>query len=66
MDTVKMESITKEKNLLVVLRMPAELRQRAREKCEAEDINFSQLMRRALRKELARITQSLKRPSPPK
>lgn len=41
------------KNKLSAFRLPEELDAKAKEKCSYEDITFSQLMRRALRRELA-------------
>jgi predicted DNA-binding protein len=42
-----------EKDLTIAaFRMPKELRQRAKAKAKTHDLTFSQLMRRALRKEL--------------
>ena len=38
--------------VLAAFRMPKDLRQKAKAKAKAEDINFSQLMRRAVRREL--------------
>lgn len=37
---------------LAAFRMPPQLKSEAKTKCKAEDITFSQLMRRAIRKEL--------------
>ncbi len=37
---------------LAAFRMPPSLRDRARQKAEEEDLTFSQLMRRAIRREL--------------
>ncbi len=42
----------KEMLLLAAFRMPQWLRDEARDKCHRDDITFSQLMRRALRREL--------------
>jgi hypothetical protein len=41
-----------ETTTIAAFRLPQDLKQQADEKCTAEDINFSQLMRRAVRKEL--------------
>jgi predicted HicB family RNase H-like nuclease len=38
---------------LAAVRLPKKLRAAAKEKAKSEDITFSQLMRRALRKELS-------------
>ena len=42
----------KEETELAAVRLPKKLRAAARQKAKKEDITFSQLMRRALRKEL--------------
>jgi hypothetical protein len=44
----------KEETALAAFRLPKQLRSSARAKAQAEEITFSQLMRRALKKELAR------------
>jgi len=38
---------------LVAVRLPKELKARAKAYCVVEDINFSQLLRRAVKRELA-------------
>jgi hypothetical protein len=45
-------TLTKEETDLAAFRLPKALRSEARGKCEIEDITFSQLMRRAVRREL--------------
>jgi hypothetical protein len=42
----------KDDTVLAAFRMPRSLRGKAREKCTATDITFSQLMRRAIRREI--------------
>jgi hypothetical protein len=41
-----------EETIVSAFRMPKNLRKEAQQKCESEDMTFSQLMRRALRKEI--------------
>lgn len=51
---------------LEAFRLPALLRRQARARAAAEDLSFSQLMRRALRRELAQSREaSLKCPEAP-
>jgi hypothetical protein len=38
---------------LVAVRLPRILKEKARQRCMEEDFNFSQLMRRALKRELS-------------
>jgi hypothetical protein len=43
---------------ITAVRLPDRLDAEAREKCRAEDLTFSQLMRRALRRELSQKSNS--------
>lgn len=46
---------------LAAFRLPKKMRREARIKCAQEDINFSQLMRRAIRRELGLELQEPKK-----
>jgi hypothetical protein len=52
-DKVKKDRSFTDSSVLTAARIPKSLDAEAREKCRAEDITFSQLMRKALRRELA-------------
>jgi predicted HicB family RNase H-like nuclease len=45
----------REELALAAFRMPKKLHRRAKAKAKAEDLTFSQLMRRAIRRELGRL-----------
>lgn len=52
MKSVLKTAVVKEDLQVTAFRAPGWLRSEAKEQCEREDITFSQLMRRAIRKEL--------------
>lgn len=45
---------------VAAFRLPTHLRKAARDKCQSEDLTFSQLMRRAIRRELTTEPQPSK------
>jgi hypothetical protein len=49
---------------LVAVRLPKVLKEKARARCLQEDFNFSQLMRRALKRELSQPLRPLDQKEP--
>jgi len=50
--------ISKEELEVAAFRLPKRLRSRAKAKAHAEDLTFSQLMRRAIRRELEKASEA--------
>lgn len=60
-DDVKPTREFTDRSVLAAVRLPDNLREQAFQRAKAEDLTFSQLMRRALRRELERFTPTKER-----